>query len=121
MIIMFFNNFIHLLLTYYFENVIPGDFGSTKPWYFPVAWMFPENNKANQVESDETNLEKNAYLEDESIYSLRNIGIKIMGIGKNFKQLGKIKNAVKNLSLNIYEGQISVLLGHNGAGKRYTI
>lgn len=25
--------------------------------------------------------------------------------------------AVKNLSLNFYEGQITALLGHNGAGK----
>jgi ATP-binding cassette subfamily A (ABC1) protein 3 len=40
---------------------------------------------------------------------------------KKFKQFGKVKNAVRNLSLNIYEGQISVLLGHNGAGKSTTI
>ena len=29
--------------------------------------------------------------------------------------------AVKNLSLNLYEGQITVLLGHNGAGKTTTM
>lgn len=29
--------------------------------------------------------------------------------------------AVKDLSLNLYEGQITVLLGHNGAGKTTTL
>ncbi len=29
--------------------------------------------------------------------------------------------AVKNLSLNMYKGQITALLGHNGAGKTTTI
>lgn len=31
------------------------------------------------------------------------------------------KLAVKDLSLNLYEGQISVLLGPNGAGKSTTL
>ena len=34
----------------------------------------------------------------------------------NFKSVGK-KTAVNGVSLNLYEGQITVLLGHNGAGK----
>ena len=35
-------------------------------------------------------------------------------------KLGK-KTAVKNLSLNLYEGQITSFLGHNGAGKTTTM
>ena len=41
------------------------------------------------------------------------------------KNLGKVfsngKKAVKDVSLDIYNGQIFVLLGHNGAGKTTTI
>lgn len=33
----------------------------------------------------------------------------------------KDKAAVKDLNLNLYEGQITVLLGHNGAGKTTTL
>lgn len=31
------------------------------------------------------------------------------------------KEAVRGLTLNMYEGQITVLLGHNGAGKTTTL
>lgn len=33
----------------------------------------------------------------------------------------KGKVAVRDLNLNLYEGQITVLLGHNGAGKTTTL
>lgn len=33
----------------------------------------------------------------------------------------KGKTAVRDLNLNLYEGQITVLLGHNGAGKTTTL
>lgn len=52
LIILFVNNFVHILLTYYFENVMPSDFGSTKPWYFPVAWLLPNTESLKvQVET----------------------------------------------------------------------
>jgi len=119
LIIMLFNNVIHVVLMYYFECVIPSGFGTTKPWYFPVSWMLPNSWKSRQVTSI-TGIGSSGekFLEDESTYSARKVGIKISGIGKVFKQAGVVKNAVRELSLNIYEGQISVLLGHNGAGKR---
>ena len=65
--------------------------------------------------------DSDVFIEDESAYSKRKIGIAIKSLFKQFKQLGKVKQAVSNLSLNIYEGQITVLLGHNGAGKSTTI
>lgn len=45
-------------------------------------------------------------------------GIKISHLKKQFT---KHKVAVRDLSLNMFEGQITVLLGHNGAGKTTTM
>lgn len=44
-------------------------------------------------------------------------GIEIEGLVKRYGH----KLAVNNLNLNIYENQITVLLGHNGAGKSTTM
>ena len=44
-------------------------------------------------------------------------GIKIQGLTKRFGN----KTAVKGLSLDMYENQITSLLGHNGAGKTTTM
>ena len=33
----------------------------------------------------------------------------------------KTRTAVKDLTVNMFEGQITVLLGHNGAGKTTTL
>lgn len=38
-----------------------------------------------------------------------------------FKVGNKTKEAVRDLTLNMFESQITVLLGHNGAGKTTTL
>jgi len=42
-------------------------------------------------------------------------------IHKLTKKFGKKKVAVKEISIRMYEGQITALLGHNGAGKTTTM
>ena len=45
------------------------------------------------------------------------VGISIKDMSRKFKE----KTVVNNLSLNFFEGQITALLGHNGAGKSTTM
>ena len=41
----------------------------------------------------------------------------IRGLGKSFSTPSGTKHAVENLNLTMYSGQITALLGHNGAGE----
>ncbi|DAZ93924.1 TPA: LOW QUALITY PROTEIN: hypothetical protein N0F65_008867 [Lagenidium giganteum] len=43
--------------------------------------------------------------------------LSVQRMRKVFPVPGGVKEAVKNVTLNMYEGQITCLLGHNGAGK----
>lgn len=66
-------------------------------------------------------LNKNSILESDVYEKEPNklvAGIKISHLKKQF---AKHKVAVRDLSLNMFEGQITVLLGHNGAGKTTTM
>ncbi|XP_060519226.1 phospholipid-transporting ATPase ABCA3 isoform X2 [Cylas formicarius] len=108
---------LYLLIALYIEAVFPGEYGVPQPWYFPFTssfWCGRSNQTAVEDFADEAVNEKE-YFEKEP----RNLhaGIKIRNLRKAFGQ----KAAVRNLSLNMYEGQITVLLGHNGAGKTTTM
>ena len=47
------------------------------------------------------------------------LGVSVGGLSKRYK--GSRKYALKDLTLNLFEGQITALLGHNGAGKTTTM
>ena len=117
MFILFLSNFLHIFLIYYFDNLFPGDHGIAKPWHFIFSRFFSSKSSNEIIKNKKVN-EGQDFFENESIYSERKIGIRIKNLYKEFKQLGQKKTAVENLNLNIYQGQITVLLGHNGAGKR---
>ena len=109
MVILIINNFFHLFLIYYFDNLLPGDHGIAKPWHFIFSCFYKQKPKEKILNKIE--LSAKDFFEDESIYSGRSIGIKIINLFKVFKQSNETKTAVENLNLNIYEGQITVLLG----------
>lgn len=121
MCVMFFLNFVHLTFLYYFENVMPGDHGLAKPWYFPIYSLLPKRERKYERLNNETRLQGAesddvpVFIEDEP--SNRPAGVRINSVSKSYTQFGVEKKAVTNFSLNIYQEQITVLLGHNGAGK----
>ncbi|CAD6188568.1 unnamed protein product [Caenorhabditis auriculariae] len=129
-----------ILFTWYVEAVYPGGEGvPQKPWFFllPSYW-FPNLSAKRKTRKDQ-------YLghwdDDESIgKSNENIEkgpnleptIDVVNLSKTygtsiFKKLFDCKfgresekKAVDELSLHVYPSQITVLLGHNGAGKSTT-
>uniref|UniRef100_A0A3P8U6Q8 P-type phospholipid transporter n=1 Tax=Amphiprion percula TaxID=161767 RepID=A0A3P8U6Q8_AMPPE len=111
---------IHWLLTWYIENVFPGQYGIPKPWYFPFTKSYwcgtiPVTDENPDLLQDST--EYNKYLEKpppnmKAGVSVRNL-VKIYKTGK--------KLAVDGLSMDFFESQITSFLGHNGAGKTTTL
>uniref|UniRef100_A0A8C0IS39 ATP binding cassette subfamily A member 3 n=1 Tax=Chelonoidis abingdonii TaxID=106734 RepID=A0A8C0IS39_CHEAB len=113
------------LVAWYVETVFPGEYGVPQPWYFfltPSYWCGTPRTvlgKEKEEEEDPEKALKSQYIEEEPSDLVS--GIKIKHLSKVFKVGSKTKEAVRDLTLNMYEGQITVLLGHNGAGKTTTL
>uniref|UniRef100_A0A8C0YU22 ABC transporter domain-containing protein n=1 Tax=Canis lupus familiaris TaxID=9615 RepID=A0A8C0YU22_CANLF len=108
-----FDAFLYGLVAWYIEAVFPGEYGIPKPWNFFL--LVSSNTSVTErgyspykyyFEAEPTNLVA---------------GIQIKHLYKEFQVQNTTKIALKDLSLNLYMGQITVLLGHNGAGKSTTL
>lgn len=124
---------IYSVAVWYVENVFPGQYGLPRPWYFPFSASYwvdrPDTNEtatlwdihAKQKSGFEVMSEELAELKMEEVVITEpepenlNIGVKIENLCKIYKQTQKL--AVDHLCLNMYEGQITALLGHNGGGQ----
>ncbi|XP_005351233.2 ATP-binding cassette sub-family A member 3-like [Microtus ochrogaster] len=108
---------LYSLVTWYVETVFPGQYGVPQPWYFFLmrSYWFGKPKIRKTAEETKCLPTKHNCFEAEPTNLVA--GIQIKCLHKEFKN----KPAVNNLSLNVYEGQVTVLLGHNGAGKSTTL
>ncbi|XP_039428807.1 phospholipid-transporting ATPase ABCA3-like [Culex pipiens pallens] len=103
---------LYLAIALYVEQVMPGEYGVAKPWYFPfVSKCFRRKQMSVGFRNQDTR-----YFEADPVTS--NPGIQIRNLRKVFNRSNV---AVHGLNLNMYEDQITILLGHNGAGKTTTM
>ncbi|KAM8950936.1 ATP-binding cassette sub-family A member 17-like isoform 3-T4 [Lycaon pictus] len=108
------------LVAWYVEAVLPGEYGIPKPWYFfvmPSHWQGRSSSLTRSVldMGDPDKASESKFIQEEPTDLAK--GIEIRQLYKVY-QTGKSKHvAVKGLTMNLYQGQITVLLGHNGAGK----
>ncbi|XP_067087403.1 phospholipid-transporting ATPase ABCA3 isoform X2 [Osmerus mordax] len=113
------------LVAWYVEAVFPGEYGVPLPWYFfllPSYWCSsPRMALLNEKEEEEDaeKAMKGEFIEEEPSGLVS--GVKIKHLAKEFTLGSKTRKAVKDLTVNMFEGQITVLLGHNGAGKTTTL
>uniref|UniRef100_A0A8B9KPN9 ATP-binding cassette, sub-family A (ABC1), member 3b n=1 Tax=Astyanax mexicanus TaxID=7994 RepID=A0A8B9KPN9_ASTMX len=113
------------LVAWYVEAVFPGEYGMPRPWYFfvlPSYWCSSPRVALVMEKEEEEDAEKalkGEFIEEEPTGLVS--GVKIKHLAKVFKVGNKSKKAVKDLTVNMFEGQITVLLGHNGAGKTTTL
>uniref|UniRef100_A0A5F8GTH4 ABC transporter domain-containing protein n=1 Tax=Monodelphis domestica TaxID=13616 RepID=A0A5F8GTH4_MONDO len=113
--------FCYGLAGWYMEVVFPGEYGIPQPWYFFLKrsyWYgYPKPLFRSHKDSEDNS--QNQYMEAEPVGLVA--GVQIKNLSKVFNFSKSLFQAVKDLTLNLYEGQITVLLGHNGAGKTTTL
>ncbi|XP_045462666.1 phospholipid-transporting ATPase ABCA1-like [Harmonia axyridis] len=114
LLMMIFDIFVYIFVTLYVEQIYPGEFGVPQKWYFPFTMEYWTGEKVSISNGRQSTI-KGEFFEEEPL-SLRP-GIKIENLCKTFGA----NDAVKGVSMNLYEDQITVLLGHNGAGKTTTM
>uniref|UniRef100_A0A8C6FY67 ABC transporter domain-containing protein n=1 Tax=Moschus moschiferus TaxID=68415 RepID=A0A8C6FY67_MOSMO len=102
--------FLYGLVTWYIEAVFPGQYGMPQPWYFFLMhsyWFSKPRIKIKKEEMNDSVITQDKYFEAEPTGLVA--GIKI-------KHLYKVLRSVGNKD-QWYFGQITILLGQNGAGK----
>lgn len=111
-IMLIFDAILYLLIALYVEKIFPGDYGVAEKWNFPFSARFwlklPEYVGIRDLNSNDVHhINPNYEHEPKN----KAAGIQIYNLRKTFD---KDRVAVEGLNLNMYEDQITVLLGHNG-------
>ncbi|KAF4110511.1 hypothetical protein G5714_007542 [Onychostoma macrolepis] len=117
---MLFDAFIYWILTWYIENIYPGQYGIPKPWYFPFTssyWCGTPVGSDAQPDLIHELENQRGYLENPP--PGMKPGVCIRNLVKVYKTGNKL--AVDGLSLDFYQDHITSFLGHNGAGKTTTM
>eukprot|EP00658_Telonema_sp_P-2_P006414 TRINITY_DN12438_c0_g1_i3.p1 TRINITY_DN12438_c0_g1~~TRINITY_DN12438_c0_g1_i3.p1 ORF type:complete len:2202 (+),score=596.20 TRINITY_DN12438_c0_g1_i3:221-6826(+) len=114
---------MYLLLAWYADQVLPGEFGAKQSWYFcflPSYWCgtgpAEEGEDDKEIEHDEDENPENFQV----VSGDTEPAVRVRNLRKVFWSNGVEKIAVHNFSVDVYEGQVTALLGHNGAGKSTT-
>uniref|UniRef100_A0A8C8MGJ7 Cholesterol transporter ABCA5 n=1 Tax=Oncorhynchus tshawytscha TaxID=74940 RepID=A0A8C8MGJ7_ONCTS len=115
---------LYLLLAVYLDQVLPGEFGMRRSLvYFmkPSYWSRRSKRYVEVSSAYETEVNGatgvNESVEPVSPEFRGKEAIRINNIRKVYKEKDSIVEALRGLTFDIYEGQITALLGHSGAGK----
>ncbi|XP_077535547.1 cholesterol transporter ABCA5-like isoform X4 [Haemaphysalis longicornis] len=111
---------LYAFLAYYFDAIVPGEFGQHKSPLFIFGWLGQRRRKGSQLDGQgkPDNSGPNPDVEDRPGELLGREAIRVHGMRKVFTSWRRDPVvAVDGVSLTMHEGQIAALLGHNGAGK----
>ncbi|XP_068007264.1 ATP-binding cassette sub-family A member 9-like isoform X1 [Melanerpes formicivorus] len=121
-VILSLDSVLYLLLAIYFDKVLPGKYGARYPPLFflkPSYWFKPRGGymgmQAGSGSSHDPIFSNNTEPMPSGFDGKE--AIRLNNIRKIYKKKNKRTEALCGLSLSIYEGQITALLGHSGSGK----
>ncbi|XP_037610037.1 ATP-binding cassette sub-family A member 5 isoform X1 [Sebastes umbrosus] len=117
---------LYLLLAIYLDQVLPGEFGMRRSlvYFLKPSYWSKRRKRYVEVSSVYETEVKGAPSGDE-YESVEPVSpefrgkeaIRINNIQKVYKEKDNVVEALRGLTFDIYEGQITALLGHSGAGK----
>ncbi|KAF6026644.1 ABCA5 [Bugula neritina] len=119
-----FDSLFYFCLAMWLDKVVPGEYGKKQPLCYcfqPKYWSSSLRYGAQDKQVDS----KHAY---ECVNECEHIEpipeelkalnkLRIFGIKKTYKTSSGPVDAVRGITLDIYENEITCILGHNGAGK----
>ncbi|XP_030778425.1 ATP-binding cassette sub-family A member 9 isoform X3 [Rhinopithecus roxellana] len=116
-----FDTLLYLALTLYFDKILPTEYGHRcSPLFFLKSCFWFQHGRANHVvlenetDSDPT---PNDSFEPVSPEFCGKEAIRIKNLKKEYAGKHEKVEALRGVVFDIYEGQITALLGHSGAGK----
>ncbi|XP_049419184.1 ATP-binding cassette sub-family A member 5 [Epinephelus fuscoguttatus] len=115
---------LYLLLAIYLDQVLPGEFGMRRSlvYFLKPSYWSKRRKRYVEVSSVYDTEVKGAPGGDECVEPVSpefrgKEAIRINNIQKVYKEKDNVVEALRGLTFDIYEGQITALLGHSGAGK----
>ncbi|XP_077316739.1 cholesterol transporter ABCA5-like isoform X3 [Lithobates pipiens] len=112
---------LYIILTLYFDKIIPDKHGVRHEPLFCLKLSFwSKKKKMTPVplgEGESLEEDSGDYVEKVPIEFFGKEAIRISNVKKMYSGKDKTTEALRGLNLDIYEGQITALLGHSGAGK----
>lgn len=115
---------LYLLLAVYLDQVLPGEFGMRRSllYFLKPSYWSKRRKRYVEVSSVYDAEVKGAQSGEECIEPVSpefrgKEAIRINNIHKVYKEKDNVVEALRGLTFDIYEGQITALLGHSGAGK----
>nr|XP_012602865.1 ATP-binding cassette sub-family A member 8 [Microcebus murinus] len=116
-----FDTCLYLALAIYFEKILPNEYGRrNSPLFFLKSSFWSQQQKPDHVALEDeidSDLSSNDSFEPVSPEFNGKEAIRIRNVTKEYKGKPDKVEALKDLVLDIYEGQITAILGHSGAGK----
>ncbi|XP_042198289.1 ATP-binding cassette sub-family A member 5 [Callorhinchus milii] len=124
LIMLVLDSLLYLLIAAYLDQVLPGEFGQHQPFFYflrPSYW-FHRRKHYDQIDavsegepSHTTGFSKVVEAVPAELKGKE--AIRLNGVRKLYKEKEEKVEALKGLTFDVYQDQITALLGHSGTGK----